>query len=358
MELANHLGNVLVTISDKRIPMLTNGGALSYYDADVVSAQDYYPFGMQIPGRKFEQANSSYRYGFNGKENDNEVKGEGNQQDYGMRIYDGRLGRFLSVDPITKNYPMLTPYQFASNTPIQAIDLDGLEAFYVHGTWSTPNTFAKLSISTVNEITKNTQGAEFKWSGYNSNKARLKAAMALANHVLKYRDPNQPLTLVGHSHGGNVAIMAANILKKRGVQVDNIITINTPVREYQLNEEASKKHANIYQHYDPIQGSGGNSFITPDKVIVLPTILVPIYAGGQTKPTGEVGSAGRMFDNATNIPVPFDRKHVHDSHNTPELWKDRLDHVINPPTSDQFDLKTSAPRASTDNTNAPIIIKP
>jgi hypothetical protein len=26
-------------------------------------------------------------------------------------------------------YPDLTPYQFASNTPIQAIDLDGLEAF-------------------------------------------------------------------------------------------------------------------------------------------------------------------------------------------------------------------------------------
>ena len=74
---------------------------------------------------------SSYRYGFNGKENDDEVKGEGNQQDYGMRIYDPRIGKFLSVDPITSNYPELTPYQFASNTPIQAIDLDGLEAAMV-----------------------------------------------------------------------------------------------------------------------------------------------------------------------------------------------------------------------------------
>ena len=36
--------------------------------------------------------------------------------------------RFLSVDPIGRKYPELTPYQFASNTPIQAIDLDGLEA--------------------------------------------------------------------------------------------------------------------------------------------------------------------------------------------------------------------------------------
>jgi RHS repeat-associated protein len=71
--------------------------------------------------------NSGYRYGFNGKENDNEVKGQGNQQDYGMRIYDPRLARFLSVDPITKKYPELTLYQFASNRPIDGIDQDGLE---------------------------------------------------------------------------------------------------------------------------------------------------------------------------------------------------------------------------------------
>ncbi|HEY8402014.1 MAG TPA: RHS repeat-associated core domain-containing protein, partial [Cytophagaceae bacterium] len=49
------------------------------------------------------------------------------QQDYGMRIYDPRLGRFLSVDPLTKNFPHYTPYQFAGNNPILNIDLDGAE---------------------------------------------------------------------------------------------------------------------------------------------------------------------------------------------------------------------------------------
>jgi RHS repeat-associated protein len=68
-----------------------------------------------------------YRFGFNGKENDNDVKGLGNQRDYGMRISDPRLGRFLSVDPLTKDYPELTLYQFASNRPIDGIDLDGKE---------------------------------------------------------------------------------------------------------------------------------------------------------------------------------------------------------------------------------------
>ena len=123
-ELNNHLGNVLAVISDNR-GQHVSGNVVDYYEANVVSAQDYYPFGMIQPGRSF--SSGSYRYGFNGKENDNDVKGEGNQQDYGMRIYDPRLGRFLSEDPITKEYPELTPYQFASNRPIDGIDLDGLE---------------------------------------------------------------------------------------------------------------------------------------------------------------------------------------------------------------------------------------
>ncbi len=58
------------------------------------------------------------------------MKGQGNQQDYGMRIYDPRLGRFLSVDPLQKLYPELTPYQFSNNSPIANIDLDGLENLY------------------------------------------------------------------------------------------------------------------------------------------------------------------------------------------------------------------------------------
>ena len=84
---------------------------------------------MGMPGRKYT-AGSGYRYGFNGKENDNEVKGEGNQQDYGERIYDPRLGKFLSVDPLMGEYPMLTPYQFGSNSPIAGTDRDGLEFYY------------------------------------------------------------------------------------------------------------------------------------------------------------------------------------------------------------------------------------
>jgi len=86
---------------------------------------------MQMPGREYKDSSagdSSYRYGFNGKRKDNAINGDGVDYDYGFRIYDALLGRFLSLDPLQKQYPELAPYQFASNTPIQAADLDGRES--------------------------------------------------------------------------------------------------------------------------------------------------------------------------------------------------------------------------------------
>jgi RHS repeat-associated protein len=68
---------------------------------------------------------STYLYGFNGKENDDEVKGKGNNIDFGSRIDDPRLGRFLSLDPRAKDFHGLSPYAFSANNPIKFIDIDG-----------------------------------------------------------------------------------------------------------------------------------------------------------------------------------------------------------------------------------------
>jgi RHS repeat-associated protein len=78
----------------------------------------------------------TYLFSFNGKEKDNETYGEGNEYDYGFRIFNPRLGRFLSIDPLTNIYPELTPFQYASNTPIWAIDIDGLEAYPISRDWN------------------------------------------------------------------------------------------------------------------------------------------------------------------------------------------------------------------------------
>lgn len=148
-ELTNHLDNVLETVTDKKIAVASTGNnaLIDHYNADITTAQDYYPFGMLMPGRTFTASTAgNYHYGFNGKENDNEVKGTGNQIDYGMRIYDPRAGKFLSVDPLTQKYPWYTPYQFAGNKPIWANDLDGMEERFTTGVFKfvfgSPNGYA------------------------------------------------------------------------------------------------------------------------------------------------------------------------------------------------------------------------
>ncbi|SDF49222.1 RHS repeat domain-containing protein [Chitinophaga filiformis] len=122
-ELSDYLGNVLATISDKKKGISTDSTSISYFVADVLSTHEYYPFGMGMPGRS--SSNDKYRYGFNGKENDNEIKGEGNSVDFGARIYDPRIGRFLSLDPRSREYPDWSPYVYAYDNPIRLIDDNG-----------------------------------------------------------------------------------------------------------------------------------------------------------------------------------------------------------------------------------------
>src|SRR5690554_3609679 len=82
-----------------------------------------------FPSKDKELASGGFRYGFNGMENDDEVKGVGNSLNYKARVQDTRLGRFLSIDPLTRDFPHYSSYQFAGNKPIIAIDLDDKEEF-------------------------------------------------------------------------------------------------------------------------------------------------------------------------------------------------------------------------------------
>ena len=305
-ELSDWLGNVRVVINDRKTPV--NIGATTVgYKAQVINVNDYYSYGSTINERTYDYSSTKFRFAFNGKELDNEVYGFGNFQDYGARMYNTRLGRFISPDPLIvgqKKYAWLSGYQFASNTPIQAKDIDGLEAFFVHGTWSNPSTWSKETITEVKTAVGNKTDVLFQWSGYNVHAARYEAAIKLVNEIYKKCNPDEPLTLIGHSHGGNVAIIAANMLSKMGVKVDKLITINTPVRpEYQLREGAVGVHYNVYTESDLVQVSGGNNFNIPDEVKSsewVPNVFVPSFEGKETL-TGEMGKAGRTFRNAINI---------------------------------------------------------
>ena len=66
-------------------------------------------------------------YGFNGMEKDNEVSGQGNSYDFGARMYNPRIGRWMTIDPLASKYADLSPYNFVGDSPILLIDPNGKE---------------------------------------------------------------------------------------------------------------------------------------------------------------------------------------------------------------------------------------
>ncbi|MDQ3072655.1 MAG: hypothetical protein M3Q97_05275 [Bacteroidota bacterium] len=144
-ELSNHLGNVLATVSDRKIQYQV--ATVTLYKADVITAQDYHAFGSIMEGRTFAATSGKYRYGFNGMERDDEVKGSGNSLNYKYRMHDPRLGRFFTVDPLFKDYPWNSPYAFSENRVIDRIELEGLESS-AEWLWSYFNQIPALKINT------------------------------------------------------------------------------------------------------------------------------------------------------------------------------------------------------------------
>ncbi len=160
-ECSNHLGNVITVITDKKTGIepddpLYQDGIADWYVSNVVNTSDYYPFGFAMGGGRTESS-GDYRYGFNGKEKDeNGEWGDQTHYDYGFRIYNPAIGKFLSVDPLTQEYPWYTPYQFAGNKPITYVDLDGGEEWYYmwNGAWHKTDAYS----GPLNEQSMNKKG--------------------------------------------------------------------------------------------------------------------------------------------------------------------------------------------------------
>lgn len=126
-ELYDHLGSDIVTISDKKygVSSGTNGSLTDYFRPDVMGAQQYYPFGSQMPGRLLNPATGAFNFGFNGMEKDQEIKGEWNSYTALNWEYDPRAATRWNVDPLAHKLPGVSPYAFCMDNPINMVDLDG-----------------------------------------------------------------------------------------------------------------------------------------------------------------------------------------------------------------------------------------
>jgi len=192
------------------------------------------------------------------------------------RMYDAAIARFSGCDPLAVEFYELSPYNYASNSPIVNIDLWGLQAFYIHGTMSNPSTFDHLNDDDIKQLTKNrTVYKGFIWpdgtNGYtNDQEDRAIAASALAKFVLENSNHTQEenITLLAHSHGGNVAIQAIDLIRNGLEKNDkskhiNIITIDTPAYNGKNDPENPINtivdyHTHYFSKYDAVQTTLAN----------------------------------------------------------------------------------------------------
>lgn len=211
-----------------------------------------------------------YRYGFQGQEKDDEVKGEGNSVNYKYRMHDPRIGRFFAVDPLAHEYPHNSPYAFSENRVLDAIELEGLEAFLIHGTksnnkrWMNEDGSTRQNVKSLLKLTNNQwYNKYFDWSGYgngflNNQLDRERAALKLVDYVMIHRKKGEDITLIGHSHGGNVAIQATSILRERldsegleDVEI-HLITLATPASNGSTEDGLLQDPENPATHKDNI----------------------------------------------------------------------------------------------------------
>ena len=140
---------------------------------------------MTVPNRNY--SSPSYRYGFQGQEKDDEIKGNGNSINYKYRMHDPRVGRFFAVDPLTHKYPWYTPYSFSGNKVIQFVELEGLEEkennaiaayFLSWEAWFNGGFFGAPSDASIElkQIGENTTNEEVRKIAY---KSQLRQATAL-----------------------------------------------------------------------------------------------------------------------------------------------------------------------------------
>lgn len=113
----DHLGNTRIAYCD------LNADGVIATPSEILQENLYDPFGYGIDGVLMNHANNDNLYQYNGKEL-NADHGL-NIYDYGARWYDAGIGRWTSIDPLADKMPEWSPFNYATNDPIQLIDPDG-----------------------------------------------------------------------------------------------------------------------------------------------------------------------------------------------------------------------------------------
>jgi pimeloyl-ACP methyl ester carboxylesterase len=144
----------------------------------------------------------------------------------------------------------------AKESPMKKTDAAKSMTLLIHGTWAATASWWKKNSpfwNYINQITHNVYAGDdpFFWSGANDHKARVLAADALLTWLDQH--PSEHLTIIAHSHGGNVALLAS----EHQIKIDTLILLGTPIRlEYIPHLKNIKKIHNVFSTADIVQSFG------------------------------------------------------------------------------------------------------
>lgn len=248
------------------------GNGRIYFDIAAGSARkiqevDYYAFGLDLQ-RSLVGTENKYKY--NGKEKQDQEK----MYDYGARLYDPVIGRWNAVDNKAEKYNQFSPYTYAINNPLAYIDTDGQDIIVAFtggptggGKTVSPNS---QDAGSTGKVIRDAQkfaddnGVELHarviTPGWTSGSS-IDNAMGF---IKKNYTKGQKVIIYGYSYGGDFAVELSEELKKDGIEVNLLVTVDAsdgPAQNSTVDTAVPdnvKENLNLYQTSDSGKSSGSH----------------------------------------------------------------------------------------------------